>query len=83
VQAHVGKRELKVIMTSVCSRRLTLELLTDVWDNVLGPKGLLSSKARILCTNAITWLPACDKIVMLRGGIVLETSTYDQVTIGA
>jgi len=58
---------------------LILELLTDVWDNVLGPKGLLSSKARILCTNAITWLPACDKIVMLRGGIILETSTFDQV----
>jgi ATP-binding cassette subfamily C (CFTR/MRP) protein 1 len=49
-----------------------------IWDNVFGPNGLLKSKARILCTNAITFLPAVDKIVMLRRGIILETSTYDQ-----
>ncbi|OCF43197.1 metal resistance protein ycf1 [Kwoniella heveanensis CBS 569] len=49
-----------------------------IFDNVIGPNGLLKGKARILCTNAVTFLPQADQIVMLRRGIILERGKYDE-----
>ncbi|KIR43264.1 metal resistance protein ycf1 [Cryptococcus deuterogattii 99/473] len=49
-----------------------------IFDKVIGPNGLLSSKARILCTNAVTFLPQADQIISLRRGIVLERGTYEE-----
>ncbi|CAI6333419.1 unnamed protein product [Periconia digitata] len=48
-------------------------------DNVLGPKGLLASKTRILATNSIPVLMQSDMIVLLREGRVLERGTYNQL----
>lgn len=50
-----------------------------IFDRVIGPNGLLKSKARILCTNAVTFLPETDDIVMLRRGIILERDSYKNV----
>jgi len=48
-------------------------------DNVLGPKGLLVGKTRILATNSIPVLMEADMIVLLRDGRVFEKGTYDQL----
>ncbi|KAL2426438.1 Metal resistance protein YCF1 [Exophiala dermatitidis] len=48
-------------------------------NNVLGPSGLLSGKARILATNAITVLKEADYMYLLRDGTVLEKGTYQQL----
>ncbi|KAL5432135.1 hypothetical protein PMIN07_008599 [Paraphaeosphaeria minitans] len=48
-------------------------------NNVLGPKGLLSGKTRILATNSIPVLMESDLIVLLREGKILEKGTYDQL----
>lgn len=48
-------------------------------DNVLGPKGLLAGKTRVLATNSIPVLMESDLIVLLREGRVLEKGTYDQL----
>lgn len=48
-------------------------------DNVLGPKGLLSGKTRILATNAIPVLMEAHYIVMLREGRIIERGTYEQL----
>ncbi|KAK3717789.1 ATP-binding cassette glutathione S-conjugate transporter ycf1 [Vermiconidia calcicola] len=49
-------------------------------DNVLGPKGLLSGKTRILATNAIPVLMEAHNIALLRDGRIIERGTYEQVT---
>ena len=49
-------------------------------DNVLGPKGLLSGKTRILATNAIPVLMEAHFIVLLRDGRIIERGTYEQAT---
>jgi ABC-type multidrug transport system fused ATPase/permease subunit len=49
-------------------------------DNVLGPKGLLSSKTRILATNSIPVLVQSDYICMLKDGEIAERGTYRQLT---
>ena len=48
-------------------------------DNVLGPKGLLSGKTRILATNTIPVLMEAHFIAMLRGGRIIERGTYEQL----
>lgn len=45
-----------------------------LFDNVVGPNGLLASKARLLCTNNIAFVHDCDELVMLRAGSVIERS---------
>lgn len=47
--------------------------------NVLGPKGLLSSKTRILATNAIPVLTDADYICLLRDGTIAEQGTLGQL----
>ena len=47
-------------------------------DNVLGAKGLLSGKTRILATNAIPVLMEAHFIVLLRDGRIIERGTYEQ-----
>lgn len=48
-------------------------------DNVLGARGLLSGKTRILATNSIPVLHEADYVTLLRDGKVLEKGTYDQL----
>ena len=50
-----------------------------MFANVLGPNGLLKGKARVLCTNSVAFLSQTDNLIMLRGGEIVEQSTYDQV----
>ncbi|KAJ2784706.1 hypothetical protein GGI15_002181 [Coemansia interrupta] len=46
-----------------------------LFTQVIGPSGLLASRARILVTNAVQYLPATDYVLMLNGGNVLEQGT--------
>jgi ATP-binding cassette subfamily C (CFTR/MRP) protein 1 len=48
-------------------------------DNVLGSKGLLAGKTRILATNSIPVLMEADMIALLRDGKILEKGTYGQL----
>jgi ATP-binding cassette subfamily C (CFTR/MRP) protein 1 len=48
-------------------------------DNVLGPKGLLAGKTRILATNSIPVLMEADMILLLREGSILERGSYAQL----
>ncbi|KAF2474108.1 multidrug resistance-associated protein 1 [Lindgomyces ingoldianus] len=48
-------------------------------DNVLGSKGLLAGKTRILATNSIPVLMEADMIALLRDGRILERGTYGQL----
>ncbi|KIJ55549.1 hypothetical protein M422DRAFT_199806 [Sphaerobolus stellatus SS14] len=47
--------------------------------NVIGPIGILSSKARILVTNTISFLKQHDQLIYLRRGIILESGCYQDV----
>nr|UOU03337.1 ATP-binding cassette subfamily C1-6 [Brachionus rubens] len=47
-----------------------------IFDSVIGPKGLLKHKTRILATNSLAFLPECDKIIMLEKGCIKEIGTY-------
>ncbi|KTG34758.1 hypothetical protein cypCar_00021467 [Cyprinus carpio] len=48
-----------------------------LFERVIGPKGLLKDKTRILVTHGIGFLPYVDEIVVLVNGVVSEVGSYD------
>lgn len=48
-------------------------------DNVLGPRGLLAGKTRVLATNSIPVLVEADYVSLLRDGKIIEKGTYEQL----
>ena len=86
-----GGQKARVTLARAVYTRADVYLLDDVLsavdqhvgrhiiNNVLGPKGLLSTKTRVLATNSIPVLEDADYIAMLRDGSILEKGTYDQL----
>ncbi|KAF9967324.1 hypothetical protein BGZ70_009949 [Mortierella alpina] len=50
-----------------------------LWNNLIGPQGLLKDKTRILVTHGIHHLDQVDKIVVMKGGEIVETGHYEKL----
>nr|QUF59452.1 ATP-binding cassette transporter Abcc1-7 [Brachionus angularis] len=50
-----------------------------IFDKAIGPNGMLKDKTRFLVTNSLSFLPQCDKIVMLENGSITEVGTYKEL----
>ncbi|XP_019701146.1 multidrug resistance-associated protein 1 isoform X1 [Harpegnathos saltator] len=50
-----------------------------IFENVIGPGGLLKKKTRVLVTHGITYLPEVDNIIVLKDGEITECGTYKQL----
>ncbi|XP_067009700.2 multidrug resistance-associated protein 1 isoform X3 [Anabrus simplex] len=50
-----------------------------IFENVIGPTGLLKKKTRVLVTHGVTYLPEVDLIVVLKDGEVTEMGTYREL----
>ena len=55
-----------------------------MFDEVIGPQGLLKNKTRVLVTNSVTYLPKMDRIIVLKAEMSqLYTITLQEWEIGA
>ncbi|XP_049823783.1 multidrug resistance-associated protein 1 isoform X8 [Aethina tumida] len=50
-----------------------------IFDHVIGPKGLLGKKTRVLVTHGITYLSQTDKILVMKNGEISESGTYQEL----
>ncbi|KAF6207513.1 hypothetical protein GE061_015959, partial [Apolygus lucorum] len=50
-----------------------------IFDNVIGPKGLLHNKTRVFITHGITHLHEVDLIITLKDGSISEMGTYREL----
>ncbi|XP_065177497.1 multidrug resistance-associated protein 1-like [Sycon ciliatum] len=50
-----------------------------IFENVIGPNGVLKHKVRIFNTHQITLLPQCDGIIVLKEGFISESGTYNSL----
>ncbi|KAG0238628.1 hypothetical protein BGW42_004390 [Actinomortierella wolfii] len=50
-----------------------------LWENLIGPNGLLKDKTRILVTHGIHHLEQVDSIVVLKDGVVSEIGQYSEL----
>ncbi|CAO1628044.1 unnamed protein product [Parajaminaea phylloscopi] len=87
-----GGQRARVALARACYARADIYLLDDplaavdahvgahIFKHVIGPEGMLKSKARIITTNMVFFLPEVDQIVSFRRGILMpERGTYDEV----
>lgn len=87
-----GGQKARVSLARAVYARADIYLLDDVLsavdshvgkhiiDNVLGPRGLLSSKTRILATNAISVLRQASYITMLSDGEIVEKGSFRELS---
>ncbi|XP_064629119.1 multidrug resistance-associated protein 1-like isoform X2 [Lineus longissimus] len=50
-----------------------------IFDNVIGSRGLLNQKTRVLVTHGVHWLPFVDQIVVMSGGMISECGSCDEL----
>lgn len=50
-----------------------------IFEEVIGPKGMLAEKTRVLVTHGITFLPQTDNIYVMKLGEVSENGTYQEL----
>lgn len=50
-----------------------------IFEEVVGPKGLLARKTRVLVTHGITFLPQTDNIYVMKLGEISENGTYQEL----
>ncbi|GAU94483.1 hypothetical protein RvY_06252-2 [Ramazzottius varieornatus] len=50
-----------------------------IFENVIGPNGVLQGKTRLFVTNAINWLPQCEVVVYLEQGRISEMGSYEEL----
>ncbi|KAF2970611.1 hypothetical protein GQX73_g2991 [Xylaria multiplex] len=62
-----------------CLSAVDSHVARHIVENVLGPRGLLNSKCRILATNAIAVLSDADFICQLKEGEIVESGTFRQL----
>ncbi|GAB6030102.1 Multidrug resistance-associated protein 1 [Chamberlinius hualienensis] len=50
-----------------------------LFDRVIGPKGMLRNKTRILVTHRVSVLPQVDMVVVMQNGTISEIGTYKEL----
>ncbi|KAG0322889.1 hypothetical protein BG000_002779, partial [Podila horticola] len=50
-----------------------------LWENLIGPNGLLKNKTRVLVTHGIHHLEHVDQIVVVKDGRITENGHYDDL----
>jgi len=50
-----------------------------IFDNVIGPNGMLKEKTRVLVTHGINFLPEVDQIIVLSQGKISEMGSYKEL----
>ncbi|KAH8832602.1 P-loop containing nucleoside triphosphate hydrolase protein [Flagelloscypha sp. PMI_526] len=65
-----------LVLLDDCLAAVDSHVAKHIFEHVIGPNGILASKARILVTNSIAFLHQFDQILYLRRGIVVENGSY-------
>ena len=50
-----------------------------IFDRVIGPKGMLKDRTRVLVTHKMSILSKCDRIIVMKDGSVSESGSYRQL----
>ncbi|XP_062999456.1 multidrug resistance-associated protein 1-like [Elgaria multicarinata webbii] len=50
-----------------------------IFDKVIGPKGILKGKTRVLVTHGVSYLPLMDTIIVMTEGKISEMGSYQEL----
>lgn len=51
----------------------------DLFNDVVGPRGILRSSTRVLVTHSVAILPHVDRIIVLEDGEITHQGTYEEI----
>ncbi|XP_054635108.1 multidrug resistance-associated protein 1 isoform X3 [Dunckerocampus dactyliophorus] len=86
-----GGQKQRVSLARAVYRKADIYLLDDplsavdahvgqhIFDKVIGPKGVLQDKTRILVTHGMSFLPQADLILVLVNGEITESGSYQEL----
>uniref|UniRef100_A0A3B3TXC5 ABC-type glutathione-S-conjugate transporter n=1 Tax=Poecilia latipinna TaxID=48699 RepID=A0A3B3TXC5_9TELE len=86
-----GGQKQRVSLARAVYRKADVYLLDDplsavdahvgqhIFDRVIGPKGVLRDKTRILVTHGMSFLPQADLILVLADGKITESGSYQEL----
>uniref|UniRef100_A0A3P9IN76 ABC-type glutathione-S-conjugate transporter n=1 Tax=Oryzias latipes TaxID=8090 RepID=A0A3P9IN76_ORYLA len=86
-----GGQKQRVSLARAVYRKADLYLLDDplsavdahvgqhIFDKVIGPKGVLKDRTRILVTHGMSFLPQADLILVLIDGEITESGSYQEL----
>ena len=50
-----------------------------IFEQVIGPRGLLRNKTRLLVTHGVSYLPQMDNILVMKDGAITENGSYTEL----
>ncbi|KAK3802039.1 hypothetical protein RRG08_064632 [Elysia crispata] len=50
-----------------------------IFQNVMGPQGIIRGKTRVMVTHGVHWLPLVDAIIVMDQGRITEAGTYEEL----
>lgn len=50
-----------------------------IFEQVIGPNGMLKDKTRIFVTNSLGFLPQVDEIIVLENGMIVEQGPFEEL----
>ncbi|XP_058473003.1 multidrug resistance-associated protein 1-like isoform X1 [Solea solea] len=50
-----------------------------IFDRIIGPRGLLKDKTRVLVTHGLSFLPKADMVVVMEDGLISEIGSYAEL----
>ncbi|RUS82077.1 hypothetical protein EGW08_010154, partial [Elysia chlorotica] len=50
-----------------------------IFQNVIGPEGIIRGKTRVMVTHGVHWLPLVDSIIVMDQGRITEAGTYEEL----
>jgi ATP-binding cassette subfamily C (CFTR/MRP) protein 1 len=81
VDAHVGKHIFNNVVgpNGILNKKVTLKKKLPIGYFYYLTFNLMLEKTRVFVTNAISFLPQVDKIILLDNGNIVEMGTYDHL----
>ncbi|KAG1691092.1 Multidrug resistance-associated protein 1 [Nymphon striatum] len=50
-----------------------------IFDNVIGPDGILNNTTRVMVTHGLSYLPQCDNVIVMEDGRISEAGSYNDL----
>ena len=54
-------------------------MIKHFFEQVIGPRGLLRNKTRLLVTHGVSYLPQMDNILVMKDGAITENGSYSEL----
>ena len=78
--ARAAYKEAPLVLLDSPLSSVDTQVGKHLFDNVIGPKGILKSATRLFVTHNVDYLSQCDTIIVLKNGKICFNGTFDDLS---